>query len=672
MFDNRYNNNNLVSSLAVFRELYDQKKDIYDVLGQFINTIIIEDGLFSISSTEITSKLKLKYEFIIPDAVVKTTLRRLPFLKREHGVFVVDRSFLNSDDKIKEIQTDFQSDTEFIIDALCDYISKIEKKELNKNEIDNITENFYNFLIDNGTTGKYIKYISSFLLVENNSDFSNVIRTIREGLILYTGINYYDINHLGYWNSPLEIYIDTEIIFHMVGYNGSIYKSYFDDFFNYVKEINIKNKKDIIILKYFESTKKEIESFFNKACDILVGKGTLNPKSTAMNSIVTGCKRESDIIMKKADLYNILNINKINEDANIDIVREKNIFNNDIIQKLSQEFGYDVYEDLLLLNNISIRRGPEGKKTNSEVNSILLTGNSKIIKLAWHPLIKSDGSWPLATTLDWMTNKFWFKLNKGFGQDAIPHNTDIIIKSKIVLSSIISDSIEKKYEELKDEINKGNLTKEQAQSRILVLRSHARRPEEIDQNIETIIDFLNQEDLEKYAKEQDSLKKNIIETEHQNKVLLEKIEENNKEINLRKENEEKTKQELLNSKQIIKNSMENVYNKNLKNGERKIFLFKLFHHSLLIILSILIGLFLFSFNTDKIDRWAIIIGIAPYFIAYILSCLFNHKINPFAFYKNIINRMKKETVTKNGFDIDAFEKIKYEISLLEEEINSST
>lgn len=57
-----------LASLAVFRELYNNNRDIYAVIGEFLKEIISTNGKHQFSLTEITRLLNDTYDFTIPEA----------------------------------------------------------------------------------------------------------------------------------------------------------------------------------------------------------------------------------------------------------------------------------------------------------------------------------------------------------------------------------------------------------------------------------------------------------------------------------------------------------------------------------------------------------------------------------------------------------------------------
>jgi len=81
--------NRLLASLAVFRELYNAEKDVYGIISVFLSDLIKIENLYSFSLNEITNKLNNTFEFEIPDAVVRTALGRLKFLEKQQGIYLV-------------------------------------------------------------------------------------------------------------------------------------------------------------------------------------------------------------------------------------------------------------------------------------------------------------------------------------------------------------------------------------------------------------------------------------------------------------------------------------------------------------------------------------------------------------------------------------------------------
>jgi hypothetical protein len=71
--------NILLASLAVFRELYNAEKDVYGIISVFLNDLIGLEQLYSFDSNEITNKLNDTFEFDIPKAVVEVANYELTY-----------------------------------------------------------------------------------------------------------------------------------------------------------------------------------------------------------------------------------------------------------------------------------------------------------------------------------------------------------------------------------------------------------------------------------------------------------------------------------------------------------------------------------------------------------------------------------------------------------------
>lgn len=142
------------------------------------------------------------------------------------------------------------------------------------------------------------KYISSYVIENSkNEEIQKQLDDIHEGLIIYTGItSELDYSKLGSWKNSLTLYLDQEILFHIVGYNGEFFKKQADDFLSLVSEINRKEK--LIKLLYFDSVKRDIEHFFNNAEAIVSGKMISNG-TIAMAFVTKDCFEPSDVITKK-------------------------------------------------------------------------------------------------------------------------------------------------------------------------------------------------------------------------------------------------------------------------------------------------------------------------------------------------------------------------------------
>ena len=269
-----------------------------------------------------------------------------------------------------------------------------------------------------------------------------------------------------------------------------------------------------------------IDNFFYKAKYILNGEEILNPKVTAMVEILNGCSTYSDLQSKKSDLYTFLNKCEIEEfNDHIDITDSRNykfnILSNAVIEEVNTYLKINNSENLLTtFNNISILRSNSGESNFEDVGYILLTGNSDTLRVAFNTSVSSSCKIPLATSLNFVINRLWFKLNKGLSQKKFPSSYSILAKAQIILSTILNETIGEKFDELKLMYKSGKITKEQAENRVRDLRIKAKKTEEVNQNItDELIDFITTDSIEHYIEEQNYYKEKVKEFEVISKEL---------------------------------------------------------------------------------------------------------------------------------------------------------
>ena len=513
----------ILAGLAVFRTLYDSEKDIYEVIAAFLKEIIYEEKMYTFNVDEIARMLNVIYQFEIPTAVVSSSLKRIPYIERSNGHYIViNKSQLAP--IIGEQESNIQSTHKYIISQLYTYIENETGTILNEDQKNLIQSSFCSFILDKELDNEFISYITGFIIANKNDiEFNQKLNIVREGVILHTGIRYNsDPSDRGAWKAPLTIFFDLEILFHLAGYNGDIYKAQAEELINYIVELNRKDPK--ITLKYFADTKEEIERFFRIGERIVKGKERINPRITAMVSITNGCATGSDIQCEKDDFYNLIEkkykitIDKYEKYFNEDNHKYNIIELNDAEGMSPDELNSD-YNSLKYINYVAIRRGDNRPNNFENIGYILLTGNRNTQSIASDKCRKGDV--PLSTNIGFLINKIWFKLNKGLSKN-FPQSFSIISKSQIILSKIISDEVGVKYSELKKEIKEQKISPEQAQSRFNYLRTNIKRPEDVNEDIVNDIYSFLKDDTESYLAEQEFLKSKTKKLELDNQTLTKK------------------------------------------------------------------------------------------------------------------------------------------------------
>ena len=420
----------------------------------------------------------------------------------------------------------------------------IEKKDSSRIiRKDKLTQELLAFLIDDRSDNNgeiYFNLISQFIIEnEKNDTVNNALARIKEGSILYIGLNH-NISETGSVRKPLTLYLATEILFSLLGLNGEIHKQLALDFYDQVKAANTPSKK--ITLCYFSEVKREIDNFFRSAEAIVDGKNK-SFDTVAMKTITNGCLTAGDIRIKQADFFHALKFSYgINEDENQNYYSEdKEKYN---LESLSIDSQY--FEAAKFISHINKLRKGQLFDNNLEAEHLIVTNSGNILRFSKEHVKQlktetgKESICDYAVSVDRITNLLWYKLGKGFGRKAYPTNVDAVLKARILLASRISQSISKVYSETKEMYIAGEITEDQLKARIITLREKPTVPEELQpDNIDDAIDF----SLEYITRYEEEYKNNIL--AHQ------EIEQRLRDIELESERELSRKDDLITQKSEI-------------------------------------------------------------------------------------------------------------------------
>lgn len=285
-----------LAAVAVFRELYDQEKDIYDVLALYIKERILDNKLCSFTCAEITHNLNDTNSFKLGESVVKSALKRLG-IPRENGRYLVPNTFLEEASTDSYNKQRLQNETLFR--DLEKYIETEQERQLSVEQTEKLRQQFFDYIVGKDSSGEYSLLISKYIMkVSLDSNYYEVINRIKEGILIYEGICYSgNISELGKWSAELNIYFEMETLFYIVGYNGEVHKSLYHELLDYVNEINYRGnqKKKYISIWYTEAVEEEIELYFSTAEIILKNGEVIDPTRKPMTYILDGAKSKSDV-----------------------------------------------------------------------------------------------------------------------------------------------------------------------------------------------------------------------------------------------------------------------------------------------------------------------------------------------------------------------------------------
>lgn len=133
--------------------------------------------------------------------------------------------------------------------------------------------------------------------------------------------------------------------------------------------------------------------------------------------------------------------------------------------------------------------------------------------------------------MDYMTEHFWFILNKGFGSNTKLKSFDVVAKARIVIASLISTNVNEKFKDINNRVDNGELSLDEAAKYVLALREETRLPENVKSNeINYILNLLSEDDISKKIEENAIKENKLKEIERQNIEKDKVIEEKNKEL----------------------------------------------------------------------------------------------------------------------------------------------
>lgn len=128
---------------------------------------------------------------------------------------------------------------------------------------------------------------------------------------------------------------------------------------------------------------------------------------------------------------------------------------------------------------------------------------------------------PFATDIDFITNRFWFKLKKGLSvTKETPKSFDIANKARIILSSQINNSVALKFNDFTLQYKQGKVTQDAMVEVNNSLRERTSNPEDIGiEDLNNALSFLNETNMDAYFREKALTQSRLDEGERAKKEL---------------------------------------------------------------------------------------------------------------------------------------------------------
>ncbi|ECL1093707.1 hypothetical protein FPN63_05340 [Campylobacter jejuni] len=606
----------ILSALAVFDSLRQQGKDLFEILDSFIVFIICDKNLNNFTNTEIYECLKNDFEFDMPKAVIEQRLKvmvknkKLQFDTNAKNFF--NYNAIGDTQCIKNELRKVIHEEKTLIDQLYASLDSGMLSDDKEKEI--LNKELINYFLGN-TLNNYENDINRFIIKNMNNPLLNIISN---GVIVYNALRYQDTFDNRRWEK-LSIYINMEIIFHFMGYNGTFYNSMINELFNLIIEIN-KSKK-VIYLYYTSREEQRIENFFNA----LINNKNIEEKDAA-KTIRNRCGNDtSKIIEEKIKLFKKLRENAILKkeidevDFNLEKNQQFNIVSSDIKEKLPEIDD----EKIEFLNKLNILR-KNNMATIENSKYLFLTDENKYISISKYIKITSKSKIPIAIQVMYLTNILWLKL----GNFSKNNNKLLIFKPEVRARISIALNLHNHnidlYNQLDKKIKEG-MDEELAKEILVDLRSLDIRPEDIDEDNIVSLSNMSGVDLD-YFIQQHSIKEEKINTmKNEIETLTNEVNKVNNEHNkLQKENEE-LKQNNKSKDDEIKNYRSEKLEYEIKEFERNkktLKIYKFLRISTITVFFMLLCIcsyFVVTQYKPLESAWNTVIGIIFFFLSSILG-----------------------------------------------------
>jgi hypothetical protein len=428
-----------IASIAMFRELVNHELDIYDILAEFLKYIIFFKKFQNFTALEVNNSLKELFHFSVPEIVIKAALKKIEEIEEKDNQYSLFSEIKYSEEFINK-KNEIEKETQDIFNRIVSFIENKQARKLSVPDKNKVFSELYDFLLKSESRGReYAKLISLWVLQNsNNSEVKDTLNLIKEGVLVTSAFEYSPNEYRNKsWDTSLTLYYDVENLFSLEGLNGEPYYSLANDLYELVKTCNKKSKKQLIKLEYFSSTRHEVENYYNAAFEILrKGRRTFQSKS-AMANILNGCEDPSDAQERKILFFKRLNYKGFQEYNDREYSEESyqyNIIDSKTLDDLKEQFSHCSEHELLHIQNVlnkinHLRKG----KSNSFYNAgyFFVTETNAMLNVALHSRILRPDLVPLATNIEYLTERIWSKINSTFGNNkGSPQNKHYILSTE--------------------------------------------------------------------------------------------------------------------------------------------------------------------------------------------------------------------------------------------------
>lgn len=210
-----------------------------------------------------------------------------------------------------------------------------------------------------------------------------------------------------------------------------------------------------------------------------------------MAAIINGCQYPSDVLFKKVTFIEELKKLRITVEDDANYYSEPRYIVENISEVSYIRSKYPELDEEKVTNTLEIftkinhlRRGINNRGLEQS-GCIFLTGTNATKKISYLLATKSGGNLtPYASAMDYMTERLWFKLSKGFGgRKKTPLSFNVVAKAQVILSTEAGNKIADSFKDLQLKVKQGSLSMESAGFIVSELRSKLYMPEDFTSEI---------------------------------------------------------------------------------------------------------------------------------------------------------------------------------------------
>lgn len=450
----------LIPALATWRTIRAQGKTQNDIIATFCKSVIKQKfETIAFDEVDLQKELEEIYGFNLPIAKIKEVLSRILDILDKKEKYRLKEAI--NDDSL-EIMNGYKKEYERFSRHLLKFIKSKSQNKIDEQEILNL---FNGWLVDENKVDKtknkgIFAYFADFFL-HNEEKYEELLQKIKEGAILYDGLTYGAEKEKT--THKLTLFLDVEILFSAMGYNGEQYKKKFDEFYDLAYKYDDNSYGLHMPLFYNEDIKDEITSFFNAARKIKESRNANYKPTAAMHYLMNTFKDSVEIGSEesrffhelekkfKIKLYNEHSYDELlNEYPNFNLESQESLKNiEEKVKSYNEDTrGEGIQQGIKALNFINLIRRFKPKKF-FEAKVFLITNTSLINMIAWDENIRENESIPLSTSLDFITARLWELLESSFGKKL--KSTEPIFRIQILLKEMMGDNVIRQYERAKKE-----------------------------------------------------------------------------------------------------------------------------------------------------------------------------------------------------------------------------